>query len=62
MPRETAGLHRLPAGVDLNTCQAQTDFEKALKFALLVALNAYLVHLALDFVTPKSLPLIGRLA
>ena len=48
--------------VELNSWQAQTDFEKALKFALLVIGNAYLVHLALDLITPKSLPLIGNLA
>lgn len=44
--------------VELNAWQAETDFEKALKFALLVIVNAYPVHLALDFITPKSLPII----
>lgn len=48
--------------VELNSWQAQTDFEKALKFSGLVIGNAYLVHLALDFMTTKSLPLIGKLA
>lgn len=47
--------------IELNAWQAQTDFEKALKFSLLVIVNAYLVHLALDFTTTKSLPLIGKL-
>lgn len=53
-----AGLVRALA--ELNTWQAQTDLEKALKFSLLVIGNAYLVHLALDFITAKSLPLTGR--
>lgn len=48
--------------IELNAWRAQTDFEKILKFSLLVAVNAYLVHLALDFITPKSLPLLGKLA
>jgi membrane-bound metal-dependent hydrolase YbcI (DUF457 family) len=47
--------------IELNAWQARTDFEKALKFSLLVMMNAYLVHLALDFTTTKSLPLIGKL-
>jgi membrane-bound metal-dependent hydrolase YbcI (DUF457 family) len=50
------------AVVELNAWQAETDFEKGLRFTLLVIVNAYLVHLALDFVTPNSLPLFGNLS
>src|SRR4051812_12876334 len=41
--------------------EPQTDREEITRFILLVGAGAYLVHLALDAVTAKSLPLIGRL-
>ena len=39
----------------------ETPFEEALRFVLMVGAGAYLVHLALDARTAKSLPLVGRL-
>lgn len=35
------------------------DWEKALRFVGLVGVGAYLLHLALDATTPRSLPLVG---
>ena len=39
----------------------EEDAHKAIRHILLVGGGAYLIHLALDACTPKSLPLIGRL-
>ncbi len=39
----------------------QDEFEKIIRAALLIGGAAYLSHLALDALTSKSLPLIGRL-
>lgn len=39
----------------------QDEFEKIVRGALLIGGAAYLSHLALDALTSKSLPLIGRL-
>lgn len=50
-----AGMYRL------SQWETETDGEKLLKAAVLLVGSAYLIHLALDFTTPKSLPLIGRL-
>jgi membrane-bound metal-dependent hydrolase YbcI (DUF457 family) len=46
-------LHRL------NQWQPQTDSEKLMKCVGMLTISAYLIHLALDFTTAKSLPLIG---
>lgn len=46
-------LHRL------NEWQPLTDSEKLLKDVGMLSVSAYLIHLALDFTTTKSLPLIG---
>ena len=43
----------------LNQWQTETELESLLKGAGMLALSAYLIHLALDFTTAKSLPLIG---
>lgn len=36
------------------------EWEKALRFVLLMAISAYLIHLALDCGTPRSLPWAGK--
>lgn len=41
--------------------EPQTEGEKLLKSCLLVAGGAYLVHLAMDACTRRSLPLVGKL-
>ena len=41
--------------------EAETPVDKVARFVLLVGAGAYLVHLALDAGTPKSLPLVGKL-
>jgi hypothetical protein len=49
-------------GVALNEVrqwEPQTEWDKFLKQTILVAGVAYLIHLALDFSTCKSLPLVG---
>ncbi|MGE0673262.1 MAG: metal-dependent hydrolase [Methylibium sp.] len=48
------GLHRL------HSWQAETDAERFWKSVGMVAGSAYLIHLALDFTTRRSLPLLGR--
>lgn len=45
----------------LHDWQPITEYEKAWRLALLVICNTYLIHLGLDFVTPRSLPLVGKL-
>jgi inner membrane protein len=45
----------------LSEWETKTDQEKFLKFCLLVAGGAYLIHLALDACTSRSLPLIGKI-
>ena len=40
--------------------EAEDDFERLLRGFLLVGGAAYLSHLALDAVTSRSLPLVGR--
>ncbi|MEC5387744.1 metal-dependent hydrolase [Uliginosibacterium sp. H3] len=45
----------------LNKWQPETDLEEALKGVAQLAGWAYLIHLALDFTTRKSLPLLGRI-
>lgn len=41
--------------------EPETPFEDVLRFALMVGAGAYLIHLALDAHTAKSLPLVSRL-
>lgn len=45
----------------LSKWEAQTEGEKLLKFCLMVAGSAYLVHLAMDACTKRSLPLMGKI-
>lgn len=39
----------------------ETDLDKFIRFCLLAASAGILVHLAMDFGTPRSLPLIGKM-
>lgn len=39
----------------------ETDFDRILRAILLIGGSAYLSHLALDALTAKSLPLVGKL-
>ena len=41
--------------------EAETELEKLAKFCLLVAGGSYLIHLALDAGTKRSLPFVGRI-
>ena len=43
----------------LHAWEPETEAEKLMRKIALVAGGAYLIHLALDFTTRKSLPLIG---
>ncbi|WP_459949443.1 metal-dependent hydrolase [Denitratisoma sp. agr-D3] len=43
----------------LNNWQPATDLEKFLRGAGMLAISAYLIHLALDFTTKKSLPILS---
>jgi len=45
----------------LSQWETQTDGEKLLKFCLLVAGGSYLIHLAMDACTRRSLPLLGKI-
>lgn len=65
-PNHRRFFHSLAFAAFLGTClhqlnqwQPQTDSEKLLRGVGMLALSAYLIHLALDFTTAKSLPLIG---
>lgn len=49
------------AGLKLYEWQPEEDWKKALRFVFLAGCGAYLIHLALDACTAKSLPLIGKL-
>jgi membrane-bound metal-dependent hydrolase YbcI (DUF457 family) len=40
--------------------ETETEMEKLLKFCLLVAGGSYLIHLAMDACTRRSLPLLGK--
>lgn len=42
----------------LNQWQTETELESLLRGLGMIAVSAYLIHLALDFTTAKSLPLI----
>lgn len=65
-PNHRAFFHSMAFAALLCTCfhqlnqwKPQTDSEKLLKGIGVLVLSAYLIHLALDFTTAKSLPLIG---
>lgn len=45
----------------LHQWKTETEAERFLRSVGLLAGSAYLIHLALDFTTRKSLPLVGRL-
>jgi len=45
----------------LSQWETQTEGEKFLKFCLMVVGGAYLVHLAMDACTRRSLPLLGKI-
>lgn len=53
-----AGLLGL-AGYKAYKWKPDSPLEEAIRFALMVGIGAYGVHLLLDASTPKSLPLIG---
>ena len=40
--------------------ETETEMEKLIKFCLLVAGGSYLIHLAMDACTRRSLPLLGK--
>lgn len=46
---------------ELHRWQPEDEFDRFLRTLGLLAGGAYLVHLALDFTTKRSLPLLGRL-
>lgn len=65
-PNHRAFFHSLAFAALLGTClhelnqwRPQADSEKFWKGAGMLAASVYLIHLALDFTTAKSLPLIG---
>lgn len=65
-PNHRATFHSLAFAALLGTClyqlnqwETETELESLLKGAGMLAVSAYLIHLALDFTTAKSLPLIG---
>lgn len=45
----------------LSKWETQTEGDKLLKFCLMAAGSAYLVHLAMDAFTTRSLPLMGKM-
>jgi membrane-bound metal-dependent hydrolase YbcI (DUF457 family) len=49
------------AALKLHRWEPDDEFDKVVRFALLVGAGAYLIHLLLDACTSKSLPLVGRL-
>jgi inner membrane protein len=49
------------AGKKVYDWQPEDDFGKAARYVALVGIAAYGVHLAMDALTKKSLPLVGKL-
>jgi membrane-bound metal-dependent hydrolase YbcI (DUF457 family) len=49
------------AGYKLYTWEPNDDWERVLRFLLLVGCGAVLVHLAMDALTKRSLPLVGKI-
>lgn len=65
-PNHRRIFHSLAFAAFLTTClyqlnqwQPQTNSEKLLRGMGMLTVSAYLIHLALDFTTPKCLPLVG---
>ena len=56
-----AFLGRLPDMIEPSLRNPNHKFDKLLRGLLLIGGGAYLSHLALDALTSKSLPLIGKL-
>ena len=42
----------------LNKWEPEEDLSKVIKAASMIAVGAYMVHLAMDSTTPKSLPIL----
>lgn len=49
------------AGYSLLKWEAEGDLEKVLRTILLVGCGAYLIHLAADSLTSRTLPVLGKL-
>jgi len=49
------------AGYKLYTWEPDDDWERVLRFLLLVGCGAVLVHLAVDALTKRSLPWVGKI-
>lgn len=47
-------------GYKLYKWNPEEPWQKAARMLGLIAISAYLIHLSMDFVTPKSLPLVGK--
>ena len=45
----------------LSQWEPEDNFDKTIKFLSMVAAGSYLVHLAMDSSTPKSLPWLGKI-
>ncbi len=45
----------------LGQWETKTEMEKVLKFCLIAAGGSYLIHLAMDACTRRSLPLLGKI-
>lgn len=65
-PNHRSIFHSVAFAVTLVACfrqldqwQPTSDLEKLMKGVGMLAISAYLIHLALDFTTKKSLPLFG---
>lgn len=48
-------------GYKLYRWKPDEQWQQVVRMLGLVAIGAYLVHLSMDAVTPKSLPLVGRI-
>jgi len=55
------GGFTIVASVKIYQWQLKDDFEEALRYFLLAVSSAYLIHLAADSLTRRSLPLIGKI-
>jgi len=49
------------AGKQIYEWSPNEDWQKMLRYVLLIGGGAYLTHLVLDATTPRSIPLIGKL-
>lgn len=48
-------------GYKLYQWRPEEPWQKAARMVGLIAISAYLIHLAMDATTPKSLPIVGKL-